>query len=211
MHCWSSVCFLLIWLEAWPFWSTTDLAACRLPVPRPGQVLGLVGTNGIGKSTALKVLAGKLKPNLGRFKVYFDICSIPNSIFLFVDSILMFFLWGLFISFLQYRIIDLRKDDILPVLLCRTRLIGRKFLHTSVGLNFRTTSHAYWKITWRSCFSTSGNSYILLVDYHYALGIFICSLWYCLFSIPTTCAMMCIFLQCLYYIWSCKQWMITTL
>ncbi|KAJ9531533.1 hypothetical protein QJQ45_014996, partial [Haematococcus lacustris] len=40
---------------------------CRLPMPRPGQVLGLVGTNGIGKSTALKVLAGKLKPNLGRF------------------------------------------------------------------------------------------------------------------------------------------------
>uniref|UniRef100_A0A6U5IMM8 Uncharacterized protein n=1 Tax=Grammatophora oceanica TaxID=210454 RepID=A0A6U5IMM8_9STRA len=38
----------------------------RLPTPRPGQVLGLVGTNGIGKSTALKVLAGKMKPNLGR-------------------------------------------------------------------------------------------------------------------------------------------------
>jgi len=40
----------------------------RLPVPRPGQVLGLVGTNGIGKSTALKILSGKLKPNLGHFK-----------------------------------------------------------------------------------------------------------------------------------------------
>ncbi|ORM40108.1 ABC transporter E family member 2 [Babesia sp. Xinjiang] len=39
----------------------------RLPVPRPGQILGLVGTNGIGKSTALKILSGKLKPNLGRF------------------------------------------------------------------------------------------------------------------------------------------------
>jgi len=39
----------------------------RLPMPRPGQVLGLVGTNGIGKSTALKILAGKLKPNLGQF------------------------------------------------------------------------------------------------------------------------------------------------
>ena len=38
----------------------------RLPMPRPGQVLGLVGTNGIGKSTALKILAGKMKPNLGR-------------------------------------------------------------------------------------------------------------------------------------------------
>lgn len=41
----------------------------RLPMPRPGEVLGLVGTNGIGKSSALKILAGKLKPNLGRFKV----------------------------------------------------------------------------------------------------------------------------------------------
>uniref|UniRef100_A0A7S2R7J1 Uncharacterized protein n=1 Tax=Rhizochromulina marina TaxID=1034831 RepID=A0A7S2R7J1_9STRA len=39
----------------------------RLPMPRPGQVLGLVGTNGIGKSTALKILAGKLKPNLGKY------------------------------------------------------------------------------------------------------------------------------------------------
>jgi len=40
----------------------------RLPMPRPGQVLGLVGTNGIGKSTALKILANKQKPNLGRFQ-----------------------------------------------------------------------------------------------------------------------------------------------
>lgn len=39
----------------------------RLPVPRLGQVLGLVGTNGIGKSTALKILGGKVKPNLGDF------------------------------------------------------------------------------------------------------------------------------------------------
>eukprot|EP00892_Ulva_mutabilis_P012909 jgi/Ulvmu1/9991/UM059_0040.1 len=40
----------------------------RLPTPRAGQVLGLVGTNGIGKSTALKILSGKLKPNLGKFE-----------------------------------------------------------------------------------------------------------------------------------------------
>jgi ATP-binding cassette subfamily E protein 1 len=38
-----------------------------LPTPRAGEVLGIVGSNGIGKSTALKILAGKLKPNLGRF------------------------------------------------------------------------------------------------------------------------------------------------
>ena len=40
----------------------------RLPTPRPGQVLGLVGTNGIGKSTALQILAGKIKPNLGNYE-----------------------------------------------------------------------------------------------------------------------------------------------
>jgi ABC-type cobalamin/Fe3+-siderophores transport system ATPase subunit len=37
-----------------------------------------VGTNGIGKSTALKVLAGKLKPNLGRFVV----CSSTRVCFI---------------------------------------------------------------------------------------------------------------------------------
>ncbi|KAJ1941041.1 Fe-S cluster-binding ribosome biosynthesis protein, partial [Linderina macrospora] len=39
----------------------------RLPTPRPGQVLGLVGANGTGKSTALKILSGKQKPNLGKY------------------------------------------------------------------------------------------------------------------------------------------------
>ena len=39
----------------------------RLPMPRAGEVLGLVGANGTGKSTALRILSGYLKPNLGRF------------------------------------------------------------------------------------------------------------------------------------------------
>ncbi|CAN6906093.1 unnamed protein product [Brassica oleracea] len=43
---------------------------CRVPVPRPGKVLGLVGTNCIWKSTALQILAGKIKPNLGRYNCY---------------------------------------------------------------------------------------------------------------------------------------------
>lgn len=48
-------------------YSANSFKLHRLPTPRPGEVLGLVGTNGIGKSTALKILAGKQKPNLGRF------------------------------------------------------------------------------------------------------------------------------------------------
>jgi ATP-binding cassette subfamily E protein 1 len=39
----------------------------RLPTPSPGIVLGLLGQNGIGKTTTLKVLSGEFKPNLGNF------------------------------------------------------------------------------------------------------------------------------------------------
>jgi ATP-binding cassette subfamily E protein 1 len=37
----------------------------RLPVPKKGAVVGLVGRNGIGKTTALNILSGNLIPNLG--------------------------------------------------------------------------------------------------------------------------------------------------
>lgn len=40
----------------------------RLPMPSPGTVLGLLGQNGIGKTTTLKVLSGEYKPNLGLFE-----------------------------------------------------------------------------------------------------------------------------------------------
>ncbi|KAI5129248.1 ATP-binding cassette, sub-family E, member 1 [Nematocida parisii] len=39
----------------------------RLPVPKPNKVLGLIGTNGIGKSTALGILSGETVPNLNDF------------------------------------------------------------------------------------------------------------------------------------------------
>jgi ATP-binding cassette subfamily E protein 1 len=57
----------------------------RLPIPRPGEVLGLVGTNGIGKSTALKILAGKQKPNLGRYSVS-NINAVPETSFSYSTS-----------------------------------------------------------------------------------------------------------------------------
>ncbi len=37
----------------------------RLPIIKKGYVIGLVGMNGIGKSTALKILSGTLRPNFG--------------------------------------------------------------------------------------------------------------------------------------------------
>jgi len=38
-----------------------------LPVPVEGKVTGLLGPNGIGKSTSVKILTGTLRPNLGIF------------------------------------------------------------------------------------------------------------------------------------------------
>jgi len=38
----------------------------RVPIPKKDAVLGLIGSNAIGKSTCLKILAGRLKPNLGK-------------------------------------------------------------------------------------------------------------------------------------------------
>jgi ATP-binding cassette subfamily E protein 1 len=39
----------------------------RLPTPSSGVVLGLLGQNGIGKTTALHILSGEIKPNLGNY------------------------------------------------------------------------------------------------------------------------------------------------
>ena len=39
----------------------------RLPIPRLGTVSGLIGRNGIGKTTMMRILSGEVIPNLGRF------------------------------------------------------------------------------------------------------------------------------------------------
>ncbi len=44
----------------------------RLPIPKKGSCIGVLGQNGIGKSTAIKILSGQIKPNLGNFNKKID-------------------------------------------------------------------------------------------------------------------------------------------
>jgi ATP-binding cassette subfamily E protein 1 len=47
-------------------YGTNGFALFNLPIPLFGKVVGIIGKNGIGKSTAIKILADVLKPNFGR-------------------------------------------------------------------------------------------------------------------------------------------------
>ena len=40
----------------------------RLPIPKKGSCVGILGQNGIGKTTAIKILAGQIIPNLGDYR-----------------------------------------------------------------------------------------------------------------------------------------------
>jgi ATP-binding cassette, sub-family E, member 1 len=40
----------------------------KLPIPKKNSVVGLVGKNGVGKSTALNILSGSMRPNLGNYE-----------------------------------------------------------------------------------------------------------------------------------------------
>jgi ATP-binding cassette subfamily E protein 1 len=70
----------------------------RMAIPKKGKVLGLIGQNGIGKTTMLKILSGDLTINLGRFDE-----SIPD------DNEIIDFFKG---SELQQYFLDLKKGKI---------------------------------------------------------------------------------------------------
>ena len=54
------------------FWALRDV---DYKVKR-GEVVGFIGSNGAGKSTMLKVVAGVMKPTKGQVKVYGNICPM---------------------------------------------------------------------------------------------------------------------------------------
>ncbi|TET61851.1 MAG: ribosome biogenesis/translation initiation ATPase RLI [Promethearchaeota archaeon] len=74
----------------------------RMAIPKKGKVLGLIGQNGIGKSTMLSILSGDLKMNLGKFNE-----DIPNN-----DAIVNFFKG----SELQQYFLDLFNEKLKVVL-----------------------------------------------------------------------------------------------
>jgi ATP-binding cassette subfamily E protein 1 len=47
-------------------YGANGFALYGLPIPSQGRVSGILGVNGIGKTTAIKILSGQLMPNLGR-------------------------------------------------------------------------------------------------------------------------------------------------
>ncbi len=90
----------------------------RMAIPKKGKVLGLIGENGIGKSTMLKILSGDLKLNLGRFEE-----NAPD------DNEIISFFKG---SELQQYFIDLKKNKSKIVLKPQDITIIPKFVSGKV-------------------------------------------------------------------------------
>jgi ATP-binding cassette subfamily E protein 1 len=51
----------------------------RLPILKKNQILGIVGQNGIGKTTMINILSGQIKPNFEKFNKFFTDEEIINK------------------------------------------------------------------------------------------------------------------------------------
>jgi len=70
-------------------YGVNGFALYGLPMPQHNRVVGLLGPNGTGKSTAVKILSGALKPNMGR-----DEASWSELIGLYAGTTLQDYLKG---------------------------------------------------------------------------------------------------------------------
>ncbi len=50
-----------------------------LPAPEPGKVIGVLGQNGIGKTTAVRILSGDIEPNLGDYESQPDLSKVKKN------------------------------------------------------------------------------------------------------------------------------------
>ena len=50
----------------------------RLPIPKEKTVLGIIGPNGVGKTTAIKILSGEIIPNLGDVDEFSVLLGAPS-------------------------------------------------------------------------------------------------------------------------------------
>ena len=67
-------------------WPDGTLALDRLNATFPAGRTGLVGDNGSGKATLLRLIAGELTPTAGRVAVAGDVAYLPQTLTLDVDA-----------------------------------------------------------------------------------------------------------------------------
>lgn len=100
----------------------------RLPIPRIGKILGLVGKNGIGKSTVLKILSGNLIPNFGDYE---NLIGYTQVLEYYKGSELQ----NYFTKLIEYKIKTVVKPQYIDFIVKKTNGTVREWLDKKNELN----------------------------------------------------------------------------